>query len=116
MLRKIDQLAEAQCKDSTIAELLGVDDETFRKDLSKRTSKKRLQGKACILQTQYAAAQNVRRGTTDRIWWGKQHLDQSDKEKVEHSGGITLNDAAVVIGIMRGAKNAGSDGPTGSGE
>lgn len=45
-LTRIDKLAEAQCKDTTIAETLGVDVETFRREFRERTRRKRARAPA----------------------------------------------------------------------
>lgn len=78
-LRQIDAWAEAQCKDTTIAEALGVDVKAFQREFAKRTRQKRARGKACVLASQYKQALA---NATSAIWWGKQHLEQSDRADV----------------------------------
>jgi len=100
MLRKIDKYARAQAKDTMIAEILGFDDETFKKEFSKRCRKQRALGKGEIL---FEQEKQVKAGNpTMLIWGGKQHLGQTDKAHVEHSGSVTLNDAAVALRIAKG--------------
>lgn len=83
-LAEIDRLAEAQCKDTLIAEKLDCDVKTFQGQFSKRTRKKRAEGKAKVLLAQYQGCLKQGKGAmTERIWWGKQHLEQSDKQQVE---------------------------------
>lgn len=86
-LKQIDDMAEAQCKDQTIAHVLGVDEETFKREFRRRTHQKRDEGKAKVLQAQYKGALAHGKGAvTERIWFGKQHLEQTDKANVEHGG------------------------------
>ena len=102
-LRRIDDLARAQCKDTTIAEALGVDVKTFQGQFSKRTTQKRAEGKALVMEAQYRGALGTGKGAvTERIWWGKQHLDQKDRHD------MTNGDQAVVPAIVI-VKPAGVD-------
>jgi hypothetical protein len=102
---RIDQMAEAQCKDTTIAQVLGVDLHTFREHFLKRTQQKRDEGKSRVLEAQYhGALKNGKGAVTERIWFGKQHLEQTDRQEIDHSVTITLNDAALALGVAgRGA-------------
>lgn len=86
-IAKIDRLARAQCKDATIATILGVDDETFKREFGERTRQKRDEGKAAILQAQLKMAKSQ---PIPAIWFGKQHLDQSDRNDVRMSGNLTV--------------------------
>jgi hypothetical protein len=82
--RQIDEMAEAQCRDYTIAERLGVDLATFKAEFSKRCRQKRAEGKAKVMVAQYQGSLTRGKGAvTERIWWGKQHLEQSDKQEIE---------------------------------
>lgn len=98
-LSLINEMAIAQCKDTTIATVLGVDPDTFRKEFSSRTEQKRAKGKATILQSQYRQAQE---NPTSAIWWGKQHLEQKDRQD------LTSDDKLIVPGIVI-VKPAGVD-------
>ena len=90
-LKRIDAMAQAQCKDTTIAQVLGVDIETFRDEFSVRTAQKRDQGKARVLEAQFKGCFAKGKGAvTERVWWGKQHLEQSDKAEVKGELGFTL--------------------------
>lgn len=92
-LKQIDEMAMAQCKDTTIATVLGVDPDTFRKEFSSRTERKRAEGKAAILQSQYRQAQQ---NPTSAIWWGKQHLEQKDRQDVT-SGGKPVSIGMTIV-------------------
>lgn len=83
----IDEMALHQARDCTIAEVLGIDHETFKKDMGSRTKRQRAKGKAEALKAQYLAATTPMGTPTDRVWFGKQHLEQKDKQEVEH--GVT---------------------------
>jgi hypothetical protein len=101
LVRKIDQMAEAQCKDTTIAESLGMDESTFKADLSARTHKKRQQGKVKLLLAQFKGALSKgKQAYKERIWLGKQHLDQHDRQEVEHTG--TVEHCIVLFGSNPG--------------
>jgi len=89
--RKIDKMALAQCKDTTIARVLDIPLETFRERFRERTEKKRAEGKSKVLQAQYRAASSPKGSTVDRIWWGKQHLDQSDKQEMTADMKVAMN-------------------------
>jgi hypothetical protein len=86
--KRIDEMAEAQAKDAHIAAVLGVDDETFKREFGDRCIKKRAEGKARILRAQFdkAAGGDVTMG----IWFGKQHLEQADKQDHKLSGEVQL--------------------------
>ena len=95
----IDEMAEAQCKDTTIAEALGVDINTFKAEFSRRCKEKRAEGKTRVLRAQYRAAVGADGTPTDRIWWGKQHLAQTDRQDVTSDG-----EAIVPTVIIHGPK------------
>ena len=85
----IDLMAMAQCKDTTIAESMGIEVGVFKREFVQRTRTKRAEGKRNVLIAQYKAAAGSG-GPVDRIWWGKQHLEQSDKQDLKHSGALVL--------------------------
>jgi len=104
-LQQIDDMAEAQCKDTMIADVLGTNYDTFVNQFRARTHQKREAGKRRILEAQYKGAQGRGKGAvTERIWFGKQHLEQSDKQDVAVSGNVSLNDAGLALGITRGRR------------
>ena len=88
-LAYIDLMAQAQCKDTTIAESMGIEVGVFKREFVQRTRTKRAEGKRNVLIAQYKAAAGSG-GPVDRIWWGKQHLEQSDKQDLKHSGALVL--------------------------
>jgi len=90
-IAQIEQMAETQCKDATIAEALGLDVKTFQKHNSKFTRQKRAQGKATIYANQYRMAQNQ---PVMAIWLGKQHLEQADKAELS---GETAHKVTVTV-------------------
>jgi len=92
-LAQIDAMALAQCKDSTIAAALGVDREAFRREFTQRTRQKRAQGKAEIMEAQLKRA---RTNAVGAIWWGKQHLGQTDRADVT-SGGKAVSIGMTII-------------------
>ena len=79
-LQRIDDYATAQAKDTTIAEAMEMDVKTFQKDFSKRCRHKRAEGKLRVLEAQLKQTQN---NPVAAIWFGKQHLKQSDKGSLD---------------------------------
>lgn len=88
ILKRIDEMAEAQCKDHTIAQEFGWDPDTFKAEFSERTSQKRAQGKNRLMRVQFALAMDG--NPTMAIWGGKQHLGQTDKQTVNGTQAITV--------------------------
>jgi len=92
-IKEIDDLAEAQCKDTTIAEALGIAIDTFRRHFASRTEHQRAIGKNRVMVAQYhGCLVNGTGGMSERVWWGKQHLKQSDKQAIEHDVSDELGD------------------------
>jgi hypothetical protein len=94
-LAEIDRLAEAQCKDTTIAERMGTDLDTFRREFVKRTRRKRAEGKAQLYLAQHAKA--LAGDTVMLIWCGKQHLEQTDRQDLQHGVQVQLLPPVVTI-------------------
>lgn len=90
-------MAFDQCKDTTIAETIGMDVKTFQNNYSKETRQKRAEGKARIYRLQMQAAEDG--NPTMLIWLGKQHLEQTDKQDVT-SGGAPIK---AIVGFDSGA-------------
>jgi len=106
-IRKIDELAEAQCKDFMIAEVVGIDPDTFKRHFAERCQRKRALGKSRVLQAQFSGSLKSGKGAvTERIWFGKQHLEQSDQANVNIKAQITLNDAAVALRVAGAGDHA----------
>ena len=78
--KRIGDHAMAQCKDHTIAHVMGIPAETFKRNYGDFTHKKRSEGKAIILAAQFEGA---KKNPTMMIWWGKQHLGQTDRLDVD---------------------------------
>jgi hypothetical protein len=98
-LAQIDAMAEAQCKDTTIAMALGIHTETFRRQFRERTEQKRAIGKTTVMLAQYEGCK-VRGtgGMSERCWWGKQHLDQKDRQDLTSDDGALIVPGIVFIG------------------
>ena len=75
----IDEKALHQSKDNTIAVEMGIEIETFRKHFSKRCEQKRAEGKNVCHKMQY---EQMQKNPVMAIWWGKQHLGQTDRADV----------------------------------
>lgn len=106
-LTRIDKLAEAQCKDTTIAEILGVDVETFRREFKERTSRKRAEGKAQLYQAQFKRATGG--DATMLIWTGKQHLEQSDKQDHKIDASKAMRELLGWVGGRNGGNHGDDD-------
>ena len=89
-------MALHQCTMKTIAETIGLDEALLRgrKDISSRIKLKKAQGRAQIHATQYEMAQKQ---PVMAIWFGKQHLEQSDRADVT-SGGQSVADFMALMG------------------
>jgi hypothetical protein len=92
-LDEIDLHATHQCKDNLIAVKMGIDSETFKRHFEERCRLKRAEGKAEKLKQQYNDTT-----PTMLIWFGKQHLEQIDKQDLNVQGTITLADIAARMG------------------
>lgn len=92
-IAKIDDLASLNCKDYTIAEVIGCDVATLKTHFSKRLIQKRAEGRAKLRQYQWEMAKTH---PVMDIWLGKQPewLGQTDKQEVTH--GVT-DDLGVLL-------------------
>ena len=81
----IDKHALHNCKDNQIATLLGIPSNTFKQHFGQRCIQKRAEGQAFKLEQQYND-----KTPTMLIWWGKQHLEQTDKSQLTGKGGEAL--------------------------
>jgi len=84
-IEQIDEYALINCKDNQIATLLGIPSETFKRHFGERCRQKRAEGQAAKMQQQYDD-----KTPTMLIWWGKQHLEQSDKSQLTGKDGRAL--------------------------
>lgn len=88
--KRVDQMAMAQCCGVEIAEALGVHYDTLVKkcktehktDLSEYLRLKKQRGKAFAKEKFYEKAW-IKGDTTAQIFWSKQHLGWTDKQKPE---------------------------------
>jgi hypothetical protein len=103
-LRQLRELAAIQCTVRDAAGVLGVCEETLAAFIGIHGSKLgreawdngRATGRMSILRKQYSAA--MAGNTTLLIWWGKQHLGQSDRleSKVQNTVDATISATASV--------------------
>lgn len=89
VVAQIEQMAKEQCKDCTIAAVVGIDEETFKRQFAALTHKKRCEGKAELYKCQFSRAATDKSDTM-LIWLGKQHLEQSDRQDTRLSGEVTI--------------------------
>jgi hypothetical protein len=90
-IKLIDEHALHNCKDNQIATLMGIDQNTFKTHFGKRCIEKRAQGQAEKLKQQYQD-----KTPTMLIWWGKQHLGQTDKQQLA----VNVNNLADIVALM----------------
>jgi precorrin-4 methylase len=81
---RIGQLAFDGCKDATIAAVMGCAPQTITDNYSKVLVKKRGERRAALHSRQ--TLQALRGDNTMLIWLGKNELEQTDKQSIEHSG------------------------------
>lgn len=82
-LQKMDKMAKNNCKDYTIANVLGIDSKTLKKHYSKRLIQKRAMGQADLRRIQRKMAKE---SAAMAIFLGKNELEQADKREHELSG------------------------------
>ena len=85
---KVAELAAQGARNSEIAFILGVDDETIKSRFSRLLEKKRAERRVWLRNLQNAKAEQG--DTTMMIWLGKNDLEQTDKAEQVHAGGITI--------------------------
>jgi DNA-binding NarL/FixJ family response regulator len=86
--KKIGKLAFQGCKNSEIALIIGCDDETLKNNYSRILDKKRAERRAAFRETQTLKA--LAGDTAMLIFLGKNELEQSDKQDVNHSGSVAI--------------------------
>ena len=79
---QVEKLAGYGCTNTEIAKFFGCDESLIRKSYSEYLTKGREKGKIRLRQLQWRSAESG--NTTMLIWLGKQLLDQTDKQEVEH--------------------------------
>lgn len=99
-IEQIDKYALINCKDNQIATLLSIPSNTFKQHFGERCKQKRAEGQAIKLQQQFND-----KTPTMLIWWGKQHLEQTDKSQLTGKGGEALKiNVKYVKGKGKGKK------------
>lgn len=76
---KIEQMALNNCHFETISIALEIPVNTLKRHYGRFIRQKRAEGRTIKMQQQYND-----KSPTMLIWWGKQHLDQTDKQVIEH--------------------------------
>ena len=79
---QVEKLAGYGCTNTEIANFFGCDESLIRKSYSEYLTKGRDKGKIRLRQLQWRSAENG--NTVMLIWLGKQLLDQTDRQEVEH--------------------------------
>ena len=88
-------LAQIHCTHEEIAAVMGMSLRTFQERLEEHPElhaiidKGRDEGKASLRRAQWKSALSGDR--TMMIWLGKNHLGQSDIQKIEHSGAVHVH-------------------------
>jgi hypothetical protein len=85
---KVEELALKGLKNMSISTHLNIPENTFTRHFAALCSKKRVERKLKILEWQMKRAEAG--DTTMLIWLGKNELEQTDKQNIEHSGGLTV--------------------------
>ena len=92
-----ESLCQIQCTQEEICAVLDVTDKTLTNwcketydglSFSEVFAIKREAGKASLRRNQWKTAE---KNPTRQIWLGKQYLGQRDKQDIEHSGEMTVN-------------------------
>lgn len=92
----VEKLANIQCTEAEIAEILEISTRTLQKDSEfLRTYKKGLEsGKSSLRRLQWRAAEKG--NPTMLVWLGKQYLNQKDKSEIEQHNKNTEMPTIVV--------------------
>tara|TARA_R110002096_G_C14093614_1_gene678011 strand:- start:137 stop:508 length:372 start_codon:yes stop_codon:yes gene_type:complete len=93
--KTLDKLCAIHCTGEEIAGILNIDYDTLNRRLEEDGNagftdyykKKSATGKMSLRRKQIEVA--LEGNPTMLIWMGKQHLDQKDAQKLEHSGEMT---------------------------
>jgi AraC-like DNA-binding protein len=81
---QVKKLAAIQCSYAEMAAVLGVNESTLTRRFAQVIKEGREHGRMSLKRKQYECAMGG--NTTMLIWLGKQHLEQRDKQALEHSG------------------------------
>lgn len=93
---RVGEMALKGAKNSEIAHILGVDDQTIEKRFSLILIKKRAERRYNLKRKQYEKA--MLGDTTMLVWLGKNELEQTDKQETKHSGAV---DAKLTIEVVK---------------
>lgn len=93
-LKEMDQMAKDNCKDKTIAKVLGIDVATLKKHYSTRLKQKRAMGQADLRRTQQKQALT---NPVMAIFLGKNNLQQTDKQEITGRGGAPLLAPQLIV-------------------
>jgi hypothetical protein len=93
---RVDELLTSQNSGQDIAGFLGISDTTLYEhckqdngeDFLPYSQKKKSRGKALLKERQWKAAMSGDK--TLLVWLGKQYLEQTDKQDVNHGGELNL--------------------------
>lgn len=85
---KIAELAFQGARNSEIAFVLGIDDQTLVGRFSRILNKKRAERRVALRKSQTDKAMGG--DATMLIWLGKNELDQTDKVEQKQSGGLVI--------------------------
>ena len=88
-IKQIAELAFRGLKNNGIATKMGIDQNTFETHFKELCTKQRVERKLMLLDLQVEKAKTG--DSTMLVWLGKNDLEQTDKQNIEHSGGITIN-------------------------
>lgn len=88
-VKRIEEMAFNRNNIGTIASVLGLDYKTLQKYHGEMIIRKHAEGRAALKKAQMDKAIKDR-DSTMLIWLGKNELEQTDKQQVEHDGGITV--------------------------
>ena len=86
--KTVEKLANIQCTQEEIAQILEVSARTLQRDEKFcRIYKKGMDnGRMALRRLQWQGAESG--NTTMLVWLGKQYLGQKDKQDIEHSGDV----------------------------
>ena len=83
---RVAEMALKGARNTDIADFIGVDEATIRNRFSEILTKKRAERRYNLRRKQYDKA--MLGDTTMLVWLGKNELDQTDKQAVDHSGHV----------------------------
>ena len=101
--KEVEKLASFGCTNVEIAAFFDCDESTIRKRFSDIIARGYQNGKIRLRKKQIETA--LRGNVKMLIWLGKQMLDQSDKQSIEHSG----KEGSPVNIVLQSLKTDGND-------